>query len=242
MQQGTILINKTMKKIAILGTGSVGQTLASKFVALGYEVMLGTRNVKEKLSDTSKDRYGNPSFSEWHSANSSVKLAAFKEAAAFGEIVLNATKGVDSMNALKTAGKESLNGKILIDVANPLDFSKGMPPSLHPDLSNTYSLGEEIQKAFPDVRVVKTLNTMWCGLMVNPAMINGGDHTVFICGNSSEAKDSVKDILKSFGWSEENILDLGDITASRGTEMYLPLWLKTLGATGKGAFNIKVVS
>jgi len=231
-----------MKRIAIMGTGSVGQAYASKFITLGYEVMMGTRNVSEKLANTAKDGYGTPPFSEWHSANKNVKLGTFQEAALFGEIILNATMGAKSIAALKMADVKNLNGKILIDVANPLDFSKGLPPSLLPELSNTNSLGEEIQKTFPDVRVVKTLNTMWNGLMVNPARLNEGDHTTFICGNSAEAKENVKDILKSFGWPEKSILDLGDISSARGTEMYLPLWLRILGATGNSAFNIKIVS
>ncbi len=231
-----------MKRIAIMGTGSVGRAYASKFITLGYEVMMGTRNVSEKLADTTKDSYGNPPFSEWHSANKNVKLGTFQEAAFFGEIILNATMGAKSIAALKMTDEKNLNGKILIDVANPLDFSKGLPPSLLPELSNTNSLGEEIQKTFPEVRVVKTLNTMWNGLMVNPAMLNEGDHTTFICGNSAEAKENVKEILKSFGWPEKNIFDLGDISSARGTEMYLPLWLRILGATSNGAFNIKIVS
>ena len=225
-----------------MGTGSVGQAYASKFITLGYEVMLGTRKVQEKLADTAKDGYGNPPFIDWYSANKNVKLGTFQEAAFFGEIILNATMGSKSIAALKMADEKNLNGKILIDVANPLDFSKGLPPGLLPELSNTNSLGEEIQNTFPDVRVVKTLNTMWNGLMVNPAMLNGGDHTAFICGNSSEAKKTVKEILKSFGWTEKNILDLGDISSARGTEMYLPLWLRIFGATNNGVFNIKIVS
>ncbi len=231
-----------MKRIAIMGTGGVGQAYASKFIILGHEVMMGTRNVSQKLAETAKDGYGNPPFSEWYSKNAAVKLGTFEDAAIFGEIILNATMGVNSVNALKMAGIKNLNGKILIDVANPLDFRNGMPPSLLPELSNTNSLAEEIQKTFPDVRVVKTLNTMWNGLMVNPAMLNGGDHNVFICGNSSEAKEDVKEILQSFGWQDKNILDLGDISAARGTEMYLPLWLRILGTIGTGAFNIKIVS
>lgn len=231
-----------MKTIAILGTGGVGQTYASKFVTLGYQVMIGTRNVEEKMAETEKDMYGNPPFSEWISANMDFKLGTFKEAAAFGEIILNATKGGESINALKMADVNNLNGKILIDVSNPLDFSKGMPPSLINNLSNTNSLAEEIQNTFPFVKVVKTLNTMFAGLMVNPMMINGGDHNAFICGNDFDAKEKVKDILKSFGWTDKNILDLGDITAARGTEMYLPLWLRIYGATNNGVFNIKIVS
>jgi len=225
-----------------MGTGGVGQAYASRFITIGYEVMMGTRNVSEKLAGVERDGYGNPPFSEWYLANRNVKLGTFEEAAKFGEIILNATLGIKSISALKSAGEKNLSGKILIDVSNPLDFSKGMPPSLLPELSNTNSLGEEIQRTFPDVQVVKTLNTMWNGLMVNPAMLNDGDHTAFICGNDTEAKAAVKEILKSFGWPEQNILDLGNISSARGTEMYLPLWLRIFAATGNGAFNIKITS
>ena len=155
---------------------------------------------------------------------------------------MNVTQGGNSITVLKLANAKNLNGKILIDISNPLDFSKGMPPSLLPELSNTNSLGEEIQKLLPSVKVVKALNTMWCGLMVNPLMINSGDHNTFICGNDSDAKDQVKRLLKSFGWIDKNIIDLGDISAARGTEMYLPLWLRIYGATSNGAFNIKIVN
>ena len=127
-------------------------------------------------------------------------------------------------------------------IANPLDFSHGAPPSLIPALSNTNSLGEEIQKTFPAAKVVKTLNTMWCGIMVNPAMIAGADHTNFICGNDADAKQKVTSLLQEFGWKKENLLDLGDISAARGSESVLPIWLRIWGATQNGAFNIKVVS
>ena len=230
-----------MKKIAIIGTGTVGQTFAARLVSLGHDVMLGTRNVAEKLASTASDIYGNPPFSEWHAANKDVKLGTFSEAAAFGEIILNVTQGANSINALKLAGAQNLKGKILVDIANPLDFSKGMPPSLIPELSNTNSLGEEIQKTFPDAKVVKTLNTMWCGLMVNPAMIGGGDHTNFICGNDADAKNKVKSLLNEFGWKNENILDIGDISSARGPEALLPIWLRIWAATQNGAFNLKLV-
>ena len=229
-------------KIAIIGTGGVGQAFATKLNSLGHEVMIGTRDVKEKMASIAKDGYGNPPFSEWHSANKSVKLGSFAEAAAFAEIILNVTQGGSSINAIKLAGAENLKGKIVIDIANPLDFSKGMPPSLLPELSNTNSLGEEIQKTFPDTKVVKTLNTMWSGLMVNPNLIAGGDHTAFICGNDAEAKSKVKSLLNEFGWKNNNILDLGDISSARGTEAILPIWLRIWGATQNGAFNFKVVS
>lgn len=229
-------------KISVLGTGTVGQTFASRLIALGHDVMLGTRNVSEKLESTAKDSYGNPAFGEWHKENNKVDLGTFEEAALYGEIIVNATQGVNSINALKLAGTKNLDGKIVIDVANPLDFSRGMPPSLFPELSNTNSLGEEIQRVFPKAKVVKTLNTMWCGIMVNPFMIGNGDHTNFICGNDKDAKSQVVLLLKDFGWKNENILDLGDISCARGTEAVLSIWLRIWGATHNGAFNLKVVS
>jgi 8-hydroxy-5-deazaflavin:NADPH oxidoreductase len=216
-------------KIAVLGTGNVGDTIGSKLVSLGHEVMMGSRTAdNEKAAAFVAKNNGKP------------KAGTFAEAAAFGEIIFNCTSGAGSLEALRLAGEKNLAGKVLIDVANPLDFSKGMPPSL--SVVNTNSLGEEIQKAFPDAKVVKALNTMWCGLMVNPGMINGGDHNTFVSGNDAGAKEKVKEILKSFGWMEKNILDLGDLTAARGTEMYLPIWLRIYGATNNGAFNIKIVS
>jgi len=228
-------------KITVLGTGSVGVVFAGRLMDLGYEVMIGTRNVTESLSRTTGDGYGGPPFSSWYDVHKQVKLGTFAEASAFGEVVINATRGGASVAALKLAGESNLNNKVLIDVANPLDFSKGMPPVLLPELCNTNSLGEEIQRTFPRVKVVKALNTMLCSLMVNPVMINGGDHNVFICGNDSDAKASVIELLKHFGWEMQNILDLGDITASRGTEMILPLWLRVMGTVGTAAFNFRIV-
>ncbi len=228
-------------KIAIFGTGSVGQTIAARLVSLGDDVMIGTRNVNESKSRTAVDMYGNPGFGTWLLSNSKVKLGTFAEAASFGDLLFNATSGGSSVKAFKSTKADDLKGKILIDIANPLDFSKGAPPCLITALSNTHSLGEELQKEFPQVRVVKTLNTMWCGLMVNPAMIGGGDHINYLCGNDSEAKRKVRELLKKFGWKEESLLDLGDITNSRGTESVLPIWLRVWGATGTGAFNFRIV-
>ncbi|MBK6834019.1 MAG: NAD(P)-binding domain-containing protein [Bacteroidetes bacterium] len=227
-------------KISILGTGTVGQTIAAKLISLGHEVMMGTKNAADKLASTNKD--GITIFANWHKENNRVKLGTFAEAALFSELIFNATQGANSINALNLSGKENLKGKILIDIGNPLDFSQGMPPCLIPSLSNTNSLGEEIQKTFPDTKVVKTLNTMWCGLMVNPALINNADHTNFICGNDAEAKNTVKSLLNEFGWKNENLLDLGDISCARGTEAILPVWLRIWGATKNGAFNFKIVS
>ena len=228
-------------KISIIGTGSVGQTIASKLIELGYDVMLGTRNVQEKLSSTEKDMYGNPPFSEWNKLNARVKLGSFEEAALYGDIVFNATHGGSSIAALKLAGAKNLKGKVLIDISNPLDFSRGMPPSLLPGLQNTNSLGEEIQKTFPAAKVVKTLNTMWCGLMVKPDMIGKGDHINYIAGNDPDAKAEVKKLLKKFGWKDENLLDLGDISAARATESVLPIWLRVMGTIQTGVFNFKLI-
>lgn len=228
-------------KISIIGTGAVGQTIASRLTELHHDVIIGTRNVSEKLASSQKDGYGNPPFREWHKANSSIKLGTFAEAAAFGEIVVNATNGGSSLAALKLADPKNLAGKVLIDISNPLDFSKGMPPSLLPGLNNTNSLGEEIQKTFPKARVVKTLNTMWCGLMVNPNLIGGGDHINYISGNDDEAKLKVKKLLNEFGWRDENLLDLGDISGARATESLLPIWLRVMGVTQSAAFNFRLV-
>jgi 8-hydroxy-5-deazaflavin:NADPH oxidoreductase len=229
-------------KVAILGTGSVGQTWANKLISLGHTVTIGTRNVANTLAKTEKDRYGSPTVAEFIQTNTSVQLKNYSEAVAGADIVVNATKGEGSIAALKVAGS-ALDGKIIIDIANPLDFSGGQGyPSLLPALSNTNSLGEEIQKTFPTTKVVKTLNTMWAGLMVNPAMTAGGDHTNFICGNDADAKATTKELIKAFGWTDANILDLGDITNARGTEAVLPIWLRIWGATQNGAFNLKVVA
>ena len=216
-------------KIAALGTGIFGNTIGSKLIEVGHTVFMGSRTTDNEKAQA---------FAAGQNSNG--KAGSFAEAAEYGEIIINCTAGSGSLTALEMAGEKNLAGKIIIDIANPLDSSHGNPPVL--SVSNTNSLGEEIQKKFPDTRVVKALNTMWCGLMVNPSLINNGDHTTFICGNDNAAKDKVKEILISFGWKGKNILDLGDITSARGTEMYLSLWLRILGATKNGAFNIKIVS
>ena len=215
-------------KIAILGTGIVGNTIGSKLIQMGYEVKMGSRTADNaKAVEWAKDKGPLASY------------GTFADAASFADIVFNCTGGGVSLDALKMAGKENLSGKILIDLANPLDFSKGMPPSLIPSLSNTTSLGEEIQKNFPETKVIKTLNTMNCSLMVNPDSVPGS-HDVFICGNDDQAKDSVKSLLtKEFGWT--SIIDLGDITAARGTEMLLPIWVRLYGINKSPNFNFKIV-
>jgi len=151
--------------------------------------------------------------------------------------VVNATSGAASLGALASAGAESLAGKVLIDIANPLDFSRGMPPTL--TVANIDSLAEQIQRAFPDAKVVKALNTMNCEVMVQPALVPGS-HDAFVCGDDAEAKATVAELLRSFGWPDENVIDLGDLTAARGLEMVLPLWVRLMSVLGTRHFNFHV--
>lgn len=213
-------------KIGVLGTGMVGPTIGTKLVELGHEVMIGSRSKdNEKAAAWAK--------SAWPKASH----GTFADAARFGEVLFNCTNGMASLKALGLAGAENMKGKILVDIANPLDFSKGMPPTL--SVSNTDSLGEQIQRAFPDTKVVKTLNTMNCGIMVNPSLVRG-DHDVFVSGNDRAAKERVKDILTNwFGW--KSVVDLGDITTARGAEQLLPLWVRLMGMFGTPNFNFKIV-
>lgn len=223
-------------KIAVLGTGTVGQALAGRLAELGHEVTVGTRDVDATLTKTTPDAMGNPPYAGWAAAHPSVRLTTFAEAAADAEVLVNATSGTVSIAVLTAAGTDNLTGKILIDIANPLDFSAGFPPSLF--VSDTDSLGEQIQAAFPQLRVVKALNTLTAQLMVNPAALAGADHSVFLSGNDAGAKKTVTGILESFGHTD--IIDLGDITTARGTEMFLPLWLRLMGALNTAMFNVKI--
>jgi 8-hydroxy-5-deazaflavin:NADPH oxidoreductase len=166
-----------------------------------------------------------------------VQLSTFGEATARGEMVVNATAGAVSLEALELAGEDNLNDKVLVDISNPLDFSQGMPPKL--SVSNTDSLGEQIQRRFPEAKVVKTLHTMNAYLMVDPSQLTDADHTVFVSGNDAEAKTMVTELLRGFGWTD--IIDLGDITTARGTEMLLPMWLRLFGMLQKPVFNFKIV-
>lgn len=226
-----------MKKIAVFGTGVVGQTLASRLSGLGHPVVVGTRDVAATLARSEKDNYGNPPFRDWAAQHPQITTATFAEAAAFGEMIVNCTVGNGSLDALRAAGADALNGKIMIDIANPLDFSQGFPPFL--TIANTSSLAEVLQEAFPELRIVKTLNTMNAWVMVKPELVPG-DHTVFMSGNDAEAKNEVGEILKSFGWQPKNIIDLGDITTARGTEMLLPIWVRLYGALQTPMFNFHI--
>ena len=213
-------------KIGILGTGIVGKTIGTKLVQLGHNVKMGSRTANNEKA------------SEWVKASgANASQGTFAEAAVFGELLFNCTSGMVSLEALKIAGASNMNGKILIDISNPLDFSKGMPPTL--SVCNSDSLGEQIQRAYPQVKVVKTLNTLNCNIMVNPSLVPGS-HDIFVSGNDAGAKAKVIDILKSwFGW--KTVIDLGDITTARGTEMLLPIWIRLMGAFQTPNFNFKIV-
>lgn len=223
--------------IGVLGTEVVAKSIAGKLSALGHSVKLGTRDVTATLSRTKPDMAGGPPLRTWLESHPQVKLATLAEAAAHGQLIVNALSGLGALEGLALAGEAALTGKILIDISNPLDFSKGMPPSL--SVSNTDSLGEQIQRAFPKTKVVKTLNTTNAFLMVDPGQLEGGDHTMFVAGNDAAAKGEVTRILEAFGWKD--IIDLGDITMSRGTEMWLPLWVRLYGTLKTPTFNLKVV-
>ena len=225
-------------RIAVLGTGIVGQTLGARLAELHHQVVMGTRSPAATLARDEHGRYGTPPFNAWLSQHPRVELASYAEAARFGELVINATSGAGSLNALQSAGASNLADKILIDVANPLEAAPSGPPALF--VANTDSLAEQIQRAFPYTKVVKTLNTVTARLMVNPRLVAGGEHTIFVSGNDAEAKKSVCEWLEAwFGW--KHILDLGDITTARGMEMYMALWLRLAGALGTGVLNIHVV-
>lgn len=213
-------------KIGILGTGVVGRTIGTKLVQLGHDVRMGSRTAD------------NPKALEWiRSVGTGATCGTFGDAAAHGEIVFNCTSGSGAILALNMCGAENLDGKILVDVTNPLESSRGMPPSL--SICNTDSLGEKIQKTYPGLRVVKTLNSVNCRVMVDPSLVKG-DHDMFISGNDSAAKERVIEILKEwFGW--KSVIDLGDISGARSQEMMLPMWLRLMGIFGNPDFNFKVI-
>jgi predicted dinucleotide-binding enzyme len=204
----------------------VGNTIATKLVQLGHEVKMGSRTA------------GNEKAVQWAKANGAkASNGTFAEAAEFGEIIFNCTAGSASLEALKLAGAKNLKGKILVDISNPLDFSKGMPPTL--TVCNTDSIGEQIQRAFPDAKVVKTLNTINCNVMVTPHIVPG-PHDIFMSGNDAKAKAKVREIVTDwFGW--KSVIDLGDITTARGPEMYLALWVRLMAVNQTPNFNIRIV-
>jgi predicted dinucleotide-binding enzyme len=221
-------------RIAVLGTGAVGRTLGAAFASRGHEVVVGTRDVEATLARTEPE--GSKSFADWAAAHPDVRLVPYAEAGAHGEVLVNATSGAASMTALEAAAVADRT--VVLDVSNPLDFSAGFPPTL--SVANTDSVGEQLQRAFPAVRVVKTLNTVTAQVMVDPALVPG-EHQVFVAGEDHDAKRVAVELLGELGWPTARVIDLGGIRAARSTEMYLPLWLSLMGAIGSPVFNIQVV-
>lgn len=212
-------------KYGILGTGMVGQTLATKLVEMGHDVMMGSRSATNEKALT------------WQkSAGTKGKVGTFRDAAKFAETLISCTDGETSLDALRSCDGKDLEGKTLIDVSNPLDFSKGMPPTL--STVNTDSLGEKIQREFPQLKVVKALNTCNCKVMVEPSRVPG-EHDLFICGNDAAAKEQVKSLVKEWGW--KTIYDLGDITNARATEQLMPLWIRLFVQFGNADFDWRIV-
>lgn len=213
-------------KIAVLGTGSVGETIGNKLLSLGHEVKMGSRSASHEKGLA------------WVAgAGERASLGTFADAASFGELAFNCTSGFGSIPAL-TSAAGGLESKLVIDIANPLDFSNGFPPSLFS--GNTDSLGEQAQRALPGSKVVKALNHVTAGVMVDAKKVASGDHEAFISGNDGEAKAQVSKILKDwFGW--QRVVDLGDISTARGTESYLALWVRLYGALGTADFSLKIM-
>ena len=214
-------------RIGVLGTGMVGTTIGTKLVALGHEVRMGSRTADH------------PDATAWAAPlGPRASHGTFADAAAFGEWVFNCTFGAAALEVLASAGVDHLAGKVLVDVSNPLDFSEGMPPTLL--VGSRDSLGEQIQRAHPTARVVKTLNTVTASMMVDPGSVANGEHEVFVCGNDAAAKREVARLLtEGFGW--KHVLDLGDISNARGTEAYLLLWTRLYMALGTPEFNLRIV-
>ena len=211
-------------RIAVIGTGHAGRTLAQGLQRVGHEVVVGTRD-----PDATRAR------EEWLGLD--IPLAALGVVAADADLVVNATNGMASLSALGEVGSDHLAGKVVVDVANPLDFSQGFPPTL--SVKDTDSLAEQIQRAFPDARVVKSLNTVTASVMVDPSTVGDGDTTVFVAGDDAEARQQVSGLLRELGWRD--IVELDGLHNARGLEMWLPLWVRLMGALGTGEFNIKLV-
>jgi len=224
--------------IAVFGTGMVGQIISEKLLELGHQITIGTRNVQDAINRSEPGRLARPGFGTWHQAHPAIKIDTYARAAASASIIILATSGDGVLPALKQVEPQNLSGKILLDITNPLDLSQGMPPSLF--VSNTDSLGEQIQRTYPESKVVKSLNTMAAFVMINPSLIPG-DHNVFTSGNDPNAKSTIKDLLTSFGWQNHNIIDLGDITTARGTEQLIPLWVRLWGTLKTPIFNFNIV-
>ena len=215
-------------RIAILGTGVVGRGLAARFAELGHTVTIGTR-------DPGRVTAGEGEYALWLAGQPTIDTRTFSEAAAAGEVVVNATNGHVSLDVLGLAGAENLEGKVLIDLANPIEFG---PDGLTLFVKDTDSLAEQIQRAFPAAQVVKTLNTLNVSMMVNPGQV-AEESTVFVSGDDDAAKATATSLLHDLG--HHDVIDLGDLTTARGTEMWLALWFRLMQSLGTPTFNLKIV-
>ncbi|MBL8911499.1 MAG: NAD(P)-binding domain-containing protein [Archangium sp.] len=214
-------------RVAVFGTGTVGETLGRKLIEVGHDVMMGSRSASNEKALA------------WvKKAGSKASAGTFSDAAKYGQLIVNATLGTATIEVFKAAGADNTAGKPVIDISNPLDFSKGFPPSLF--VSNTDSLAEQLQREFPKAHIVKALNTMTAAIMVNPRALSESHHT-WICGADAGAKETVRGVLQSFGWKSEEIIDCGDLSASRAIESLLPMWLRLYGALKTPMFNLKIV-
>ncbi|MEM9517277.1 MAG: NAD(P)-binding domain-containing protein [Actinomycetota bacterium] len=223
-------------KVAVLGTGMVGQALASGFARSGHDVVVGTRDPSATTERRSPDAMGAPGFGVWYETHSDIPVLRSADAAVGADVVVNATNGVNSIAALELVGDETLDGTVVLDVANALDFST-TPPGLVPQPEP--SLAETIQSRFPNARVVKSLNTMNANVMVDPGLVGDGDHTVFVCGDDPAARNTVCTLLSDLGWND--IVDLGDLSAASTVEALLPLWLRLMGVVGSPLLQFKIV-
>ena len=218
--------------IAVLGSGGVGRAHAARLYELGHSVVIGTRDPGASLARVGADDRGQDQFGTWHTTHSDIAVKTYAAAIEGAEVVINALRGSASLEVL-SALSTSLAGMVVIDIANPLFFAEDGPPTLF--VCNDNSLAEQLQVALPSSHVVKAFSTMHANIRVDPTLVSGGDHALLICGNDENAKQSVVDIAKQYGW--QDIIDLGDITAARGMEMLLPLWIRTMSVLGTTAFN-----
>jgi hypothetical protein len=210
----------------VLGTGSVGRTVAVALSRLGHQVTVGTRDPEVTAARE-----------DWVRLPQSLPLRAYPAVADGVDLVVNATSGTGSLAALAAVGSDRLAGSVLLDLSNPLDFSAGFPPTL--TVKDTDSLAEQIQRAFPESRVVKALNTVTAEVMVDPTLVGDGDTSVFAASDDADARRLVVGLLHELGWRD--VVELDELSAARGLEMYLPLWVRLMASLGTARFNVKLV-
>ncbi|MCW3074219.1 MAG: oxidoreductase [Flaviaesturariibacter sp.] len=230
LHHAVLLPTKWQMKIGVLGTGSVGQAIATALVKAGHSVMMGSRTA------------GNEKAVSWQASQpTNAEIGNFDDTAAYGELLFFCLNGSFALEAAAQIAQEHVTGKAVIDTTNPLDFSGGMPPGILEAYRNV-SLGEQLQAALPGARIVKALNTLNYKVMVDARVVNGGDHTLYLCGNDVTAKETIKDLLAdNFYWTRTNLVDLGDISAARGMEAIVPFWVQVMQSLHTPLFNFKVV-